>query len=128
MPTPWSSWLIAGHPDRVFPDATNVFLARLTRGFTANSDESRATKNVAFIERNFGYPKKDIEVRKRFSSCVTQIANTLAQAWLKTVSYSQDCTEIPKNVIESTLRYFVKVISWQIVLSIFQRPRESRRG
>ena len=28
-----------------------------------NSDKSRATKNVAFIEENFGYLKKDIEVR-----------------------------------------------------------------
>jgi hypothetical protein len=38
----------------------------------------------------------------------------MAQAWLKTVSYPRDCAEIPKNVIESTLRYFLKNISWCI--------------
>lgn len=56
--------MIAGHPDRAFPDATNVFIARLTNYVVAfNSEESRATKNITFIEENFGYPKKDIEVR-----------------------------------------------------------------
>jgi len=89
--TPWPSWLIAGHPDRAVPDATNVFLARLTEHVVAfNSRESRAAKNVAFIEEKFGYPEKDIE------------------AWLKTVSYPQDCAEIPKNVIESTLSILEK--------------------
>jgi hypothetical protein len=28
-----------------------------------NSEESRAAKNVAFIEENFGHPQKNIEVR-----------------------------------------------------------------
>jgi len=91
VPTPWPSWLIAGHPDRAFPDATNFFMARLTDYIVAfNSEESRAKKNVAFIEEKFGYSKKDIE------------------AWLKTVSYPQDCAEIPRSVIESTLSVLEK--------------------
>lgn len=41
-------------------------MAKLTEYVVAfNSEESRATKNVAFIEGNFGYPKKDIEVRTK---------------------------------------------------------------
>jgi len=75
VPTPWPSWLIAGHPDRAFPDATNVFLAKLTDYVVEfNSEESRATKNVAFIEEKFGYPKKDIEVRIK-NSFITQVAH-----------------------------------------------------
>ena len=78
MPTPWPSWLIAGHPDRAFPDATKKFMARLTDYIVAfNSEESRAKKNVAFIEEKFGYSKKDIEVRLKGSSTVMQIANVM---------------------------------------------------
>jgi hypothetical protein len=56
--------LIAGHPDRASPDATSLFLARLTDYVVAfDSEESRTTKNVPFIEEIFGYPKKDVEVR-----------------------------------------------------------------
>ncbi|KAF8802467.1 hypothetical protein BYT27DRAFT_7341355 [Phlegmacium glaucopus] len=91
VPTPWPSWLIAGHPNRASPDATSLFLAKLSDYVVAfNSEESRATKDVVFIQEKFGYPKKDIE------------------AWLKTVSYPQDCAEISKNVIESTLSVLEK--------------------
>ncbi|KAF4614031.1 hypothetical protein D9613_007657 [Agrocybe pediades] len=86
VPTPWPSWLIAAHPERANSEAVSSFLTGLTAYVNAfNSEESRKTANVPFIEQKFGYPKEDIE------------------AWLKTVSYPQDCSEIPTNVITDTL-------------------------
>ncbi|KAF9565413.1 periplasmic binding protein-like II [Agrocybe pediades] len=86
VPTPWPSWLIAAHPERASSEAVSSFLTGLTAYVNAfNSEESRKTANVPFIEQKFGYPKEDIE------------------AWLKTVSYPQDCSEIPTNVITDTL-------------------------
>ncbi|KAF8150659.1 hypothetical protein B0H34DRAFT_665420 [Crassisporium funariophilum] len=91
VPTPWPSWLIAAHPDRASPDAVTAFLTGLTKFVTSfDSTESRAEKNVPFIEAKFGYPKEDIE------------------AWLKTVSYPQDCSVIPTAVIQDTLSVLEK--------------------
>ncbi|KAH9481584.1 hypothetical protein JR316_0006111 [Psilocybe cubensis] len=91
VPTPWPSWLIAAHPERAKSSDAKAFLDGLTtfvNGF--DSEESRSTKNVAFIEEKFGYPREDIE------------------AWLKTVKYPQSCSEIPTTVISDTLSVLEK--------------------
>jgi hypothetical protein len=91
VPTPWPSWLIAAHPERAGSKEVNAFLDGLTTfANDFNSEESRATKNVAFIEEKFGYPREDIE------------------AWLKTVSYPQSCSEIPTKVISDTISVLEK--------------------
>ncbi|KAG5646944.1 hypothetical protein DXG03_001667 [Asterophora parasitica] len=86
VPTPWPSWLVAAHPTRAQPENVSAFLGTLTeyvRSF--DSAESREHANVKFIETNFGYPAEDIK------------------AWLKTVSYPEQCLEIPRKVVTDTL-------------------------
>ncbi|KIK10191.1 hypothetical protein K443DRAFT_81656 [Laccaria amethystina LaAM-08-1] len=91
VPTPWPSWLIAAHPERTSPEAVTAFLTRLSTFVRAfDSEESRVQKNVDFIKENFGYPAEDIE------------------AWLKTVSYPQDCSAIPTKVLTDTLSVLEK--------------------
>ncbi|KAF8899931.1 hypothetical protein CPB84DRAFT_1962592 [Gymnopilus junonius] len=91
VPTPWPSWLIAAHPDRAQSMDIGAFLNGLTKFVNDfNSEDSRATKNVPFIESKFGYRKEDVE------------------AWLKTVSYPQNCSEIPTKVISDTLSVLEK--------------------
>jgi len=91
VPTPWPSWLIAAHPERAESKAVSTFLDGLTTFVNDfNSEESRATKNVVFIEAKFGYPQEDIE------------------AWLKTVGYPQSCSEIPTKVISDTISVLEK--------------------
>ncbi|KAI0043812.1 hypothetical protein FA95DRAFT_1627735 [Auriscalpium vulgare] len=88
VPTPWPSWLIAAHPspDRAPPDALRVFLHGLSSYVRAfDSEEKRESADVEFIKGKFGYPEEDIK------------------AWLKTVSYPNDCAAIPKKVISETL-------------------------
>ncbi|PPQ90814.1 hypothetical protein CVT25_012134 [Psilocybe cyanescens] len=91
VPTPWPSWLIAAHPVRAGSQEAKAFLNGLSTFVKQfDSDESRSTKNVAFIEEKFGYPKEDIE------------------AWLKTVKYPQSCSEIPTKVITDTVSVLEK--------------------
>jgi len=91
VPTPWPSWLIAAHPERAQSKELSAFLDGLTKFVDDfNSADSRATKDVSFIESKFGYPKEDIE------------------AWLKTVNYPQNCSEIPAKVISDTLSVLEK--------------------
>lgn len=91
VPTPWPSWLIAAHPERTSPEAVTAFLTELSTFVRAfDSEESRVQKNVDFIKENFGYPAEDIE------------------AWLKTVSYPQDCSAIPTKVLTDTLSVLEK--------------------
>jgi len=93
VPTPWPSWLIAAHPspERAPEEAVRRFLADLTayvRQF--DSEENRAVKDIDFIKEKFGYPEEDIK------------------AWLRTVGYTNDCTAMPTNVIQDTLRVLEK--------------------
>ncbi|KAG8932288.1 hypothetical protein FRC02_001359 [Tulasnella sp. 418] len=88
VPTPWPSWHIAAHTSkqRAPTDAVIDFVATLSsyvRDF--DSQESRRTKDVEYIRKNFGYPEEDIN------------------EWLKTVSYPRDCTAIDGSVIQKTL-------------------------
>lgn len=86
MPTPWPSWLIAARPDAPTEQLT-VFLKTLTKYVGEfDSAEKRATDNVEFIKKTFGYPEADIT------------------EWLKTVSYPSDCLSISSEVISKTLR------------------------
>ena len=65
VPTPWPSWLIAAHPspDRAPKEAVRAFLNSLTSYVTDfDSQESRASANVPFIQKTWGYPETDIEV------------------------------------------------------------------
>jgi len=55
--------MIAAHPERAPKALVAEFLAGLTtfvKDF--NSEESRISKNVPFIEKTWGYRKEDIEV------------------------------------------------------------------
>ncbi|CDO70657.1 hypothetical protein BN946_scf184756.g24 [Trametes cinnabarina] len=91
VPTPWPSWLIAAHPERAPAAELKPFLEALS-GYVRVFDkpEKRAADDVAFIKDKFGYPEEDIK------------------AWLKTVGYPQNCTEIPKQVILDTLSVLEK--------------------
>jgi len=72
VPTPWPSWLIAAHPERASIIPLKEFLTTLTTFVTKfNSEESRGTRNVAFIVEKFGYPKEDIEV---MSICILSMS------------------------------------------------------
>ncbi|KAI9461610.1 periplasmic binding protein-like II [Lactarius psammicola] len=93
VPTPWPSWLIAAHPskDRAPSDQLSAFLRALSNYVVASdAPENRAGPNVQFIKEKFGYPEEDI--------C----------AWLKTVSYPSDCSNIPEKVITDTLNLLEK--------------------
>jgi len=91
VPTPWPSWLIAAHPARASTEALRVFLDTLS-GYVRefDSEEKRIKDDVEFIKEKFGYPEEDIK------------------AWLKTVGYPKDCSEIPTDVIVATLAVLEK--------------------
>lgn len=89
VPTPWPSWLIAAHPspERAPKKAIRSFLESLT-GYVAkfDSQESRDSTNVPFIQETWGYPEADIK------------------EWMSTVKYTTDCTVIPSAVLSEVLR------------------------
>lgn len=89
VPTPWPSWLIAAHPspERASKDAVRAFLNTLTGYVTRfDSDESRNSANVSFIQKTWGYPEADVK------------------EWMNTVKYTNDCTTIPSVVLSEVLR------------------------
>ncbi|KAG6851118.1 hypothetical protein H0H93_000998 [Arthromyces matolae] len=87
VPTPWPSWLIAAHPTRAAVDDVRRFLEGLADYVKSfDSEESRETANVNFIETHFGYPAEDVK------------------AWLKTVAYPKSCLTVSEQVIRDTLR------------------------
>ncbi|KAG6812971.1 hypothetical protein H0H92_015090 [Tricholoma furcatifolium] len=93
VPTPWPSWLIAAHPSPTRAPVAQVraFLEELTTYVRAfDSQESRESANVKFIEATWGYGTEDIK------------------AWLKTVAYPESCLVIPKKVITDTLSVLEK--------------------
>lgn len=86
VPTPWPSWLIAAHPERASLTELKTFLSSLTsyvREF--QKPESRAGASAEFIKKTFGYPEEDV------------------RAWLQTVEYTRDCTQIDSEVLTRTL-------------------------
>ncbi|KAH7918960.1 periplasmic binding protein-like II [Leucogyrophana mollusca] len=86
VPTPWPSWLIAAHPTRTTALDVSAFLAGLTKHVKAfASPEARAGPSVDFIKDKFGYPEEDVK------------------AWMKDVSYPDDCAELPSEVLTKTL-------------------------
>ncbi|KAF9533858.1 periplasmic binding protein-like II [Crepidotus variabilis] len=90
VPTPWQSWLIAAQ-SQTSAEAVTTFLSSLTKFVNDfNSEESRKTKNIPFIEEKFGYPKEDIE------------------AWMKTVDYPSNLLEIPSSLFNHTLSILEK--------------------
>ncbi|KAJ3797019.1 hypothetical protein GGU11DRAFT_101324 [Lentinula aff. detonsa] len=90
VPTPWSSWLVAAQPS-ANTEALKQFLTTLSSYVSSfNSTERRETNNVEFIQSKFGYGEEDIK------------------AWMKSVSYPQDCLVIPKDVIMNTLSILEK--------------------
>lgn len=87
VPTPWPSWLIAAHPKRASKEAVRSFLSSLTRYVTKfDSQESRDSTNVPFIQETWGYPETDIK------------------EWMSTVKYTDDCTAISSAVLSEVLR------------------------
>jgi hypothetical protein len=65
VPTPWPSWLVAAHPspERAPKEAIRSFLNSLTGYVTKfDSQESRESVNVPFIQKTWGYPEADIKV------------------------------------------------------------------
>ncbi|KLO08930.1 periplasmic binding protein-like II [Schizopora paradoxa] len=91
VPTPWASWMIAAHPERASADALKAFLSGLStyvRDF--DSPDKRKEADVEFIHKAFGYPKDDI------IACI--------QAWLKTVSYTDDCAKVAASVVTTTMK------------------------
>ncbi|KAI6108059.1 hypothetical protein F5141DRAFT_1189085 [Pisolithus sp. B1] len=79
-------WLIAAHPERASPAELKIFLSSLTsyvREF--QKPEARAGPSVEFIKKTFGYPEEDVK------------------AWLQTVEYTLDCTQIHSEVLNRTL-------------------------
>jgi len=89
VPTPWPSWLIAAHPspERAPKEAVRSFLSSLTGYVTKfDSQESRDSTNVPFIQKTWGYPEADIK------------------EWMSTVKYTNDCTTIPSTVLSEVLR------------------------
>jgi len=89
VPTPWPSWLIAAHPspERAPKEAVRSFLNSLTGYVTKfDSQESRDSTNVPFIQKTWGYPEADIK------------------EWMSTVKYTNDCTTIPSTVLSEVLR------------------------
>jgi hypothetical protein len=88
VPTPWPSWLIAAHPSETrCPTATLKnfldMLSEYVRSF--DSAAKRETENVEYIVKNWDYKEEDVK------------------AWLKTVKYPADCSQIPEKVITDTL-------------------------
>lgn len=93
VPTPWPSWLIAAHPsqERAPTHDLRTFLETLsTYVVSFDAPENRARPNVEFIKETFGYREKDIG------------------AWLQTVRYPQNCSDIPEKVISDTLAMLEK--------------------
>jgi len=89
VPTPWPSWLIAAHPspERAPKEAVHDFLTTLTGYVTKfDSQESRGSINVPFIQKTWGYPEADIK------------------EWMGTVKYTSDCTTISSAVLSEVLR------------------------
>ncbi|KAJ3995749.1 periplasmic binding protein-like II [Lentinula boryana] len=90
VPTPWPSWLVAAQPS-ANTEALKQFLTTLSTYVSSfDSTERRETNNVEFIQSKFGYGEEDIK------------------AWMKSVSYPQDCLVIPKDVIMNTLSILEK--------------------
>lgn len=86
VPTPWPSWLIAAHPERASPAELKTFLSSLTLHVSEfQKPEARAGPSVEFIKKTFGYPEEDVK------------------AWLQTVEYTRDCTQIHSEVLSRTL-------------------------
>jgi hypothetical protein len=88
VPTPWPSWLIAAHPSESrCPSATlKSFLSTLSEHVRSfDSAAKRETENVEYIVKNWDYKEEDVK------------------AWLKTVKYPADCSQIPEKVITDTL-------------------------
>jgi hypothetical protein len=97
VPTPWPSWLIAAHPSESrCPSATlKSFLGTLSeyvRSF--DSAAKRETENVEYIVKNWDYKEEDVK------------------AWLKTVKYPADCSQIPEKVITDTLECVSTVLGY----------------
>jgi len=89
VPTPWPSWLIAAHPspERAPKEAVRSFLSSLTSFVTKfDSQESRDSTNVPFIQKTWGYPEVDVK------------------EWMSTVKYTNDCTTISSAVLSDVLR------------------------
>ncbi|KAL4064400.1 hypothetical protein V8B97DRAFT_1870055 [Scleroderma yunnanense] len=86
VPTPWPSWHIAAHPERASVGRLKAFLSNLTQHVQDfQKPEARAGPSVEFIKTTFGYPEEDIK------------------AWLQSVEYTNDCTQIEYEVISRTL-------------------------
>jgi len=89
VPTPWPSWIIAAHPspERAPKEAVRSFLGSLTSYVTKfDSQESRDSTNVPFIQKTWGYPEADIK------------------EWMSTVKYTTDCATISSTVLSEVLR------------------------
>lgn len=85
--------MIAAHPspERAPTEALKRFLGVLAEYATRfDSEEYRATRNIAFIKEKFGYPETDI------------------QAWLQTVRYPNSCNTLSGEVIRNTLSVLEK--------------------
>ena len=66
VPTPWPSWLIAAHTstDLAPKGAVRSFLNTLTSFVVKfDSQESRDSVNIPFIQKTWGYPEDDIKVQ-----------------------------------------------------------------
>ena len=71
--------MIAAHPERASIALVAKFLAGLTsfvKDF--NSEESRRSRNVPFIEKTWGYRKEDIEVCHKTLDKFAYIAHNFA--------------------------------------------------
>ncbi|KAF9644889.1 periplasmic binding protein-like II [Thelephora ganbajun] len=89
IPTPWPSWLIAAHPSpkRAPKEAVRGFLNSLTGYVTKfDSQDSRESTNVSFIQKTWGCPEADIK------------------EWMSTVKYTNDCATISSAVLSEVLR------------------------
>jgi len=83
--TPWPSWMITATPNSD-TKKLKTFLSRLSTSVcNFDSEESRRGSNIDFIKKTLGYPEADIK------------------AWLETVRYPNDCSEIKQSVITDTL-------------------------
>lgn len=87
VPTPWASWMIVAKPE-VAKAQLKGLLERLTvEVHKFNSAEGRQESSRAFVEKQFGYPREDVE------------------AWLAQVDYPKVGLEVvERGTIENTLR------------------------
>ena len=84
-----------------------MFLNTLTNYVAKfDSQESRASTNVPFIQKTWGYPEADIKVRRPVRTfrlhCLMLM---ISKEWMSTVKYTNDCTTIPSAVLSEVLRY-----------------------